>query len=54
MITFRHFEAFWCTTRKERKYKKKLLVLVDLPCLGYNNDKLNILMHIYWCLQRSL
>ena len=30
--------------------QKKLQVIANLPCLGFNTGKRNMLLHIYWCL----
>ena len=30
--------------------QKKLQVIANLPCLGFNTGKSNMLLHIYWCL----
>ena len=38
--------AFRCTTWEESKCNKEFQVTVKLPCLGYDTDKKNILMHL--------
>ena len=43
---FFHCGKVLCIAWEEDKYKKKLQVIVNLPCLGYNTGKKNILMHL--------
>ena len=45
-IIFFHCGKVLCIAWEEDKYKKKLQVIVNLPCLGYNTGKKNILMHL--------
>ena len=37
--TYVNISSFWCTAREEGKCKKKIQVIVNLPCLGYNTGK---------------